>query len=145
MQPVDELEALRIDQRHALHQGVQIRPSRKRLVYGGPFAGDCRRNPARRQILRHVACFKPRRKDPGYPALLQNLDVGLGKRPAFLENTALVLHRMRQDRTLGRAHLEFAELHVASGPSRSTFVISAVIATAISEAPLAPISSPMGA
>src|SRR5262249_43161747 len=105
-----------------------------------------RRDFGRGRVLRDVARFGPRYDDLFDPGGLQRGDLVLADQRALFQDEAALANRVHRDGSLGFTHWHRAELHeLFSGGSRSSAVISPMIATAISDGDTAPIASPIGA
>ena len=96
--------------------------------------------PQGRSILADIAGFQLRDGEFIPAFCQQRRHILLGEQLALAQPPSRQLHGMRKDMTLRLFGGDHTEFH----PLRSTCVICASTATAISDGPAAPISSPMG-
>src|SRR5581483_5778779 len=99
-------------------------------------------------VFRNLARLEPHDDDFLNPRLVQRLYLGGSDRRAFLEHQRALTQGMNGDAADGISRTGRAKFHAAtsfSWPIRKVAVISAMIATAISEGDTAPIERPMGA
>jgi len=109
-------------------------------------ACDRLRDAGRGHIFRDVAVFEPDHDDLLDAGLAQRLDLGGTDRGAFLEHQRSLAQGVNGDAADRVRRAGGTEFHAAfSLGNRNCAVISAMMATAISDGETAPIGSPIGA
>ncbi len=112
VQPIERPNPRHIDQRQAMHARMQIGAAGegglRRSARTTGHLGDGRS----RLVLRHIVGAEPCRENFAYARLGDRRHVLRRQHPAFLEHASRMFHRVRQDRALGTAHRNFAEVHV---------------------------------
>ena len=110
------------------------------------LAGNCLRDTGRRDVFGNVALLQPHHHDFLHARSGQRLDLGVADGGAFLEHQRSLpqgVHGDAADRVRRAGGTEF---HAAfSLGNRNCAVISAMMATAISDGETAPIGRPIGA
>src|SRR5690606_28385536 len=150
---VDEIDFVdqgRVEHSETARSGEQVAATGSGRADPEIGAGGRARHHLRRRVLVEVARLQPRGDDGCAAALAQGLDIRGRQHRALLERAAANAPAVGEDRALGLAQRDLAELHAAAaaaslGAACSAWMIWAMIATAISAGARPPSGSPIGA
>ena len=148
---IDAVDAVNLRAIHHQHAGLgreQVGAPGKGALDMDALAGNGLRDARRRDVFRDVTLFEPHHDDFLDPGAGERLDLGRADRGAFLQHQRSLAERVNGDAADRLHRTGRTELHAASSFSfgnRSCAVISAMIATAISDGDTAPIGRPIGA
>src|SRR5205807_6912132 len=146
---VDAVDRRAVDHQHAGPVRKQIRAPGKGAFGNDALAGHGLRNAGSGLVFGDVALLQPHHDHFRHAGLVERLDLGRSDRGALLEHQGSLTERMYGDPANRLGRTGRTELHAASsfsfGGRRNCAVISAMIATAISDGETAPTLSPIGA
>ena len=145
---VDAVDRGAIDHQHAGARREQVGAAGKGALDIDAVAGDGVRDAAGGDVFGNVALLEPDHDDFLDAGLVERLDLGRADRGALLQHQRSLAQGMNGDAANRVRRAGGTEFHAASTfsfGSRNCAVISAMIATAISDGDTAPIFSPIGA
>ena len=140
------VDRLLVDHQHAGLVGEQVGAAGEGAIDMHPLPRHRLGDLGRGLVLGDVARLEPRHHDVLDAGRLQRRDLRRPDQRALLEHERALADGVDGGGAFGVARRDRAELHAAphAGSSRSRWVISPMIATAISAGDTAPMSSPIG-